>query len=163
MWVSKTLYQRRFLIEGLMRAIIPAAQNQMKHTDQFLWRTLFGLQPDLTGHVYKFSNEWQTFELEHWLRHVSLDDSRQFIHCHNPALRAKTLPLRVYSFPTQRKNTYYVGNVGQGKIQGKCPEECWPRQIIKILCWCALIRMDEAQCALKIFMCTVSNYDMLNL
>ncbi|KAI9562687.1 hypothetical protein GHT06_010141 [Daphnia sinensis] len=101
MWGAK-LQQRRYLIEGLMRAIIPVAQNQIKQTDQIVLKDIV----------------WPTARFD-----VMLHDS---YYCQNPALMARTLPLRVYPFPTQRKDRHFVGDVGQHRLADKCPRACRP-------------------------------------
>ncbi|XP_059352878.1 uncharacterized protein LOC130688600 [Daphnia carinata] len=99
MWGAK-MFQRRDLIEGLMRAIIRTGQDQIKNTDQVLLN----------------ATVWPTAQYD-----VMAHDS---YHCQNSNFMAKTLPLRVFPFPSQRESGYFVGGVGQEKIPGKCPEAC---------------------------------------
>ncbi|XP_032790956.1 uncharacterized protein LOC116928016 isoform X1 [Daphnia magna] len=101
MWGAK-LYQRRDLMVGMMRAIISAGQDQVKITDQVTLRNIV----------------WPSAQYD-----AMVHDS---YHCQNSVFMAKTLPMRVYPFPTQRRDGHFVGGVGQQKNPAKCPEACRP-------------------------------------
>lgn len=125
MWGAK-LYQRRDLMEGIMRAIISAGQDQVKNTDQVSLRNIVwpSAQYDavrLPQHIFDTHSGHIAF---HCLAfHQMVHDS---YHCQNSVFMAKTLPMRVYPFPTQRRDGYFIGGVGQQKISAKCPEACRP-------------------------------------
>ncbi|XP_046638270.1 uncharacterized protein LOC124316393 [Daphnia pulicaria] len=100
MWGAK-LDQRRDLIEGLMRALVPAGQNQIAWQYQVTLDTIL----------------WPTAKYD-----VMAHDSYQ---CQNEYV-TRTAPLKVFPFPTQRAGKYYVGGAGGDLYPEKCPEACRP-------------------------------------
>ncbi|XP_032790963.2 uncharacterized protein LOC116928020, partial [Daphnia magna] len=83
-------------------SIISAGQDQVKNPDQVTLRNIV----------------WPSAQYD-----AMVHDS---YHCQNSVFMAKTLPMRVYPFPTQRRDGYFIGGVGQQKISAKCPEACRP-------------------------------------
>ncbi|KAK4027693.1 uncharacterized protein LOC116927338 [Daphnia magna] len=100
MWGAK-IWQRRDLIEGLMRALIISGQQQVKSQDQFSLA-------DIVWPIAKYD--------------VMAHDT---YGCQNERL-IRLSPLKIHPFPTQRNGSYYVGGAGHELYPDKCPEVCRP-------------------------------------
>lgn len=116
------MYQRRDLIEGMMRAAIRAGQNHIKNTDQIVLNHI--VWPSAQYDVVRCDFlPYNVLDYDCVLIHQMAHDS---FHCQNVAIMAKTLTLRIYPFPTQRQAGYFIGGVAQQKLLEKCPVPCRP-------------------------------------
>ncbi|KAI9559307.1 hypothetical protein GHT06_016096 [Daphnia sinensis] len=100
MWGAK-IWQRRDLIEGLMRALIVSGQQQIKFQDQLSLA-------DIVWPIAKYD--------------VMAHDT---YGCQNERL-VRLSPLKVHPFPSKRNGRYYVGGAGHDLYPDKCPEACRP-------------------------------------
>ncbi|KZS05616.1 Uncharacterized protein APZ42_031132 [Daphnia magna] len=100
MWGAK-IWQRRDLIEGLMRALIVSGQQQIKFQDQLSL-------VDIVWSIAKYD--------------VMAHDT---YGCQHEQL-VRLSSLKVRPFPTRRDGRYYVGGAGHDLYPDKCPEVCRP-------------------------------------
>jgi hypothetical protein len=122
MWGAK-IWQRRDLVEGLMRALVVSGQQQVKAQDQFsladiVWPIakydVVNIITYLFFGIISATIKSNIFQMAH-----------DTYGCQNERL-IRLSPIKVFPFPTQRNGSYYIGGAGHELYPDKCPEVCRP-------------------------------------
>ena len=126
MWGAK-IFQRRDLIEGLMRVVVVAGQDAHHFRDQSTLDSIFWpvVRYDVVRNTKSLTQTKLTCSLKNG--HFSSQMAHDSYNCENGRLLQRST-LKMFPFPTQREGRLYVGGAGAELYADKCPVTCRPSE-----------------------------------